>query len=155
LIRLQKKAGVKLIIETKYFGRLEIDEQQIIYFPKGIPAFENIKEYVLIPFPDSDLYFCLQSINHPDITFILIKPWAFFDDYNVDIPEEDLKELSIKKQEQVQVYNIITIPHDPKEMTANLMAPIIINTSNRMGKQIILYESGYGTKHHLLRKEAV
>ena len=66
-----------------------------------------------------------------------------------------MEELAIEKQEQVQVYNIITIPHDPKDMTANLMAPIVINTINRRGKQIVLYESEYGTKHPLLRKEAV
>ena len=73
----------------------------------------------------------------------------------MDITEEDLEELSIKKQEEVQVYNIVTIPHDPKEMTVNLMAPIIINTSNLRGKQIVLNESEYGTKHPLLKKEAV
>jgi flagellar assembly factor FliW len=144
-----------LIIETKYFGKMEIDKNKNIYFPKGIPAFDHIREFVLLSFPDNDIYFCLQSVKKPEIAFILISPWDFFSDYDFRIPQDDLAELGIEKQEQVQVYNIITIPHDPKDMTANLMAPIVINTFNRRGKQIVLYESEYGTKHPLLRKEAV
>lgn len=144
-----------MIIDTKYFGQLEIVEDNIIIFPKGLPAFEHIREFVLLSFPDNDIYFCLQSVKQPEIAFILINPWDFFPEYNFHIPKDDLEELAIEKQEQVQVYNIITIPHDPKDMTANLMAPIVINTFNRRGKQIVLYESEYGTKHPLLRKEAV
>ena len=144
-----------MIIDTKYFGKVEINEEKIIYFPKGIPAFEKVKEYILLPFSENNIYYCLQSVKHPDIAFIVVQPWAFFTDYSVDITEEDLEELSIKKQEEVQVYNIVTIPHDPKEMTVNLMAPIIINTSNLRGKQIVMNESEYGTKHPLLKKEAV
>lgn len=144
-----------MIIDTKYFGQMEIDEKKKIYFPKGIPAFESIKEFALIPFPDNSLYYCLQSVEQSEVAFLLIQPWAFFPEYEVDIPQEDLVELSIESEEQLQIFNIITIPNNLKEMTANLMAPIIINTSNLKGKQIVLYESEYGTKHSLLNKEAV
>ena len=143
-----------MIIDTKYFGKVEINEEKIIYFPKGIPAFEKVKEYILLPFSENNIYYCLQSVKHPDIAFIVVQP-SFLYGLFCDITEEDLEELSIKKQEEVQVYNIVTIPHDPKEMTVNLMAPIIINTSNLRGKQIVLNESEYGTKHPLLKKEAV
>ena len=134
---------------------MEIDENEIVFFPKGLPAFEDIREFSLISFPDNSVYFCLQSIKHPEIAFLLIRPWDFFPGYDIVIPQEDLKELLIEEREQVEVYNIVTIPYNPWEMTANLLAPVVINKTNRQGKQIILEQSEYGTKHLLFKKEAV
>ena len=147
--------GVILFIDTKYFGKTEIDENQIITFPKGLPAFEDHKEFSLLALPENSLYYCLQSTTQPDIAFLLIDPWDFFPKYDIHIPQVDLKELSIENQEQVQVYNIITIPQNPNDMSANLLGPIVINKATLRAKQIILHESEYHTKHFLLKREAV
>ena len=37
-------------------------------------------------------------------------------------------------------------------MTANLLAPVIINTKNLKGKQIILDDKRYKTKHYILEE---
>jgi flagellar assembly factor FliW len=74
-----------LLIDTKYFGKLEIGADQIIFFPKGIPAFESVKEYVLLTFPDNDIYYCLQSIKEPEVAFIVVNPWDFFPGYDFEI----------------------------------------------------------------------
>ena len=144
-----------MLIDTKYFGKTEIDEKQIINFPKGLPAFEDINEFSLLAFPENNLYFCLQSTKHPEVAFLLINPWDFFPKYDIRIPQDDLEELSIEKQGQVQVYCIITIPEDPNNISTNLLGPIVINRDVMRAKQIILHESEYHTKHPLLKREAV
>jgi flagellar assembly factor FliW len=145
-----------LIISTKYFGETEIDDSRIITFPNGLPAFEDIKEYVLLELPGNNLFHCLQSISHPEVAFLLIRPWSFFSDYDIELPKSDLEELGIAKQEQVAIYNIVTIPADAKKMTANLLGPIVINNETLKAKQVILHDSGYSTKHLLFpEREAV
>lgn len=144
-----------MLIETKYFGKIEIDENKIITFPKGLPAFEDSKEFSLLTLPENNLYFCLQSIEHPEVAFFLIHPWDFFSEYDIHIPHDDLEELSIENKGQVQVYNIITIPQNPDNISANLLGPIVINRDVMKAKQIILHESEYHTKHPLLRREVV
>ena len=142
-----------MLIDTKYFGRMEIKDEQVISFPGGIPAFEHIREFALIPLPGSDLYFCLQSTKEPDTAFLLVKPWDFFPEYDIVLPDEDLKELSIHSREQTNLYNILTLGGNTGEVTANLLAPIVINVKTCLGKQVILPGEAYGTKHTLFKKE--
>ncbi len=145
-----------MVINTKYFGETEIDDSRIISFPNGLPAFEEIKEFVLLDLPGNSCFHCLQSIRHPEIAFLLIRPWSFFNDYDIELPRSELEELGITKQEQVAVYNIVTIPADAKKMTANLLGPIVINNETLVAKQVILHDSGYSTKHLLFpEREAV
>ena len=40
-----------MILKTRFFGELEIEDDAVIHFKHGIPGFENVKRFVLI---DSD-----------------------------------------------------------------------------------------------------
>jgi flagellar assembly factor FliW len=137
-------------INTKYFGQIEIKEENILTFPKGLPAFEDLRKFILLVLPDNNAFTCLQSIGNEEIAFLMINPWDFFPEYDVKIPDEELEEIDITKEEQVKVYNIVTIPKDPQNITINLVGPIIINRDTNQAKQIILTTSSYHTKHPIL-----
>lgn len=140
-------------IHTKYFGMVEINPAKMITFSKGIPSFETVKEYTILDLSDNNTFHCLQSIKHPEIAFFLITPWDFFPDYDINISQEDLEDLNITKIEQVAIYNIVTIPQDPKKITANLLGPIVINRETLQAKQVILSQENYHTKHLLISEE--
>lgn len=145
-----------MIINTKYLGKIQIDSNKILSFPQGIPAFEDQKEFILINLPDNPIFRCLQSTQDPEIAFLVISPWDFFPDYDIHISKEELKDLDIQRSEEVGLYNIVTIPQDSSKMTANLMGPIVINLNNLKGKQVILHQEIYHTKHLLFpEKERV
>jgi len=138
-------------INTKHFGEINIDEQKIIEFPQGIIAFEEIKKYIIIENEDKNIPFSwLQSVDNPDLAFVIINPFIFKSDYEFDIPEGVVDELEIIEKEDIAVFSIVVIPEDIKKMTANLLAPIVINTKKSRGKQIILNEYKYKTKHLIL-----
>lgn len=141
-------------IKTKYFGEIEIEEENIIDFFQGIPGFEELKKFVLLDIPDQNNFKCLQSIEE-EVAFLLINPWEFFSNYEFDLSDMELGELDIKKEKQMIIYNILTIPNDPKKMSANLLAPIVINVDAMKAKQVILYNSSYGTKHYILEDGAI
>ena len=142
-----------MIINTKYLGKIQINPEKILSFPQGIPAFENQKEFVLIHLPDNPIFQCLQSTQDPEVAFLIISPWDFFPDYDIHIPQEELEGLDIQVPKQIGLYNIVTIPQDPNQMTANLMGPIVINLDTLKAKQVILHQENYHTKHLLFTKK--
>lgn len=140
-------------IKTRNFGEIEITEEKIIYFQEGIPAFEEEKEFVVILNEDKENPFhWLQSINNPDLSFIIINPFEIFKDYDILLPDVAINKLKIEKQEDVLIYSIVVLPEDLTKMTTNLQGPIVINAKERLGKQVILDDGRYTTKHLLFKQ---
>lgn len=147
------KEGVRVELNTKYFGKIEIEEERIITFPDGVPGFEDSKEFVIIENPEDDIPFnWLQSIDNPNLAFVIINPFVFKSDYDFEIPDLVVKKLKIVEQKDISVYTIVVVPEDINKMTANLSGPVIINVNKRLGKQIILDDKRYHTKHLILEE---
>ncbi|MBH0230882.1 flagellar assembly protein FliW [Halobacillus yeomjeoni] len=140
-------------IETKYFGAIEINEEQVIQFKQGLPGFKDYKEFVLLPLEEAPIYKVLQSTKEAGLAFILVNPYVFFHDYAFDIDEQSKKELELKQAEDVDLYTVMTLKDPFKQSTINLQAPIIINQQNRSAKQLILNQTDYHTKHSITSKE--
>jgi len=140
-------------IQTKFFGETEINEESIINFSDGVLGFENNKNYIILNLFDNNSFVCLQSTTDSNTAFIMVKPWDFFADYEANIPNEDLNEIDIKNQEEIALYSIVSIPNDLKEATANLLAPVVININKKEGKQYVLREEKYSTKHFIFPRE--
>lgn len=140
-----------MIIKTKHFGEIEISEEDIINFYDGIPGFEGIEKYIIIENPNKDIPFTwLQCVDNPDLAFVIINPFIFKENYEFNLPQSAIEKLHIKSHEDISIYSIVTIPEDISKMSANLAAPIVINYVNKRGKQILLQDSGYSSKHLIL-----
>ncbi len=136
-------------LKTKPYGTIDVDERQAVYFPFGIFGFENLKRYVLLDAEQQPFYW-LQSADVQDVAFILINPFLFRPDYNIDVPDEDLDEIDIRDPRQALVFAIVTIPENQAKMTANLQGPIIINKDSRKGRQSISMNEKWKVKHLIL-----
>lgn len=132
------------------FGELEYEEQDIVYFPAGIPAFENEHRFIIIPGEEGTPFFFLQSLGKPELCLIITQPFIFFPNYTIEINDEDQKMLDCQgDKEKLLIYVVLTIPEDFKQSTANLLAPIIINHEKRIGMQYIAVNSKYNTRHYI------
>jgi len=136
-------------IKTKYLGDIEIKKDKIITFEKGILGFEDLRDFTILTLPENEVFQCLQSIENQNVAFIIINPWNFFKDYDIKLNDEYIKELDIHDKKQIAIYNIVTIPEDIKKMTANLLAPLVINIDSKKSKQIVLENTDYKTKHFI------
>ncbi|MBR6712012.1 MAG: flagellar assembly protein FliW [Selenomonadaceae bacterium] len=144
-----------LKVYTSRFGEIEVDEAKIVHFKDGIPAFEDEHEFVILPYEEESPYYFMQSLKSPDLAFLLTIPFLFFNDYSFEIDDETIKELEIKNQDDVFYYSMITIPNGSvRYMTANLLAPIVVNSENMRAKQVVLEKSNYTTKHRLFPESA-
>ena len=136
-------------VVTKAYGEVEVDEKQRITIPQGLFGFEDYKNYLLID-AEQRPFFWLQSTDETDIAFILINPFLFRPDYEVNVGNDELAEIDIKTPENALIFSIVTIPQDGGPMTANLQGPLIINKEKMTGMQAILTDIKWKTKHDIM-----
>lgn len=138
-------------VDTANFGELNVKEEMTITFPEGILGFEELRQFAILE-TDMNTLLWLQSIENPNIAFPIICPFLLQEDYAFELDDEVLTKMDITSEEDVMVYSIVTIPEKIKDMTANLLAPLVVNNKNRLGQQIVLRDERYPLKHKILRE---
>jgi flagellar assembly factor FliW len=136
-------------VNTKAFGLIEVDEKQKVNFPQGLFGFDDYSEYVLLD-AEHQPFFWLQSVNDQEIAFVLINPFLFKPDYEVNITNEELAEIGINSPDNALIFVIVTIPQDGSPMTANLQGPLVINRDNMTGMQAVLSDTRWKTRHDIM-----
>ncbi len=139
-------------LDTKAYGPVEIEDKQILAFPRGLLGFEEYTRFALID-AHKKPFFWLQNLDEVRIAFILIKPSIFHDDYDPGLSREDLDELGNPESADLLVFAIVTIP-ESGPMTANLQGPLVINRKTGKGAQCISPKDEYRTKHDILEEMA-
>lgn len=125
-------------IQTKFLGEVTIQEEAIITFAEGIPGFLDETKFVLLPLNEASPFLILQSIQTPQVGFMVATPYAFNKEYAFDLPQSDVEQLQVEKPEDVNVYGILTLKDTLITSTINLLAPVVINYKKQLGKQIVL-----------------
>ncbi len=141
-----------MIFVSKVHGNIEYKEKDKITFKKGILGFENLKEYILVDLKECEPFKLLQSLEDEDVGLIVVSPFEFLKNYETKLNTEEIKRLEIRSEEEVTLVTTVTLNSDPKKITTNLKAPLIINISNNLGEQIILDNSDYKIKHLLIEE---
>ena len=134
---------------TRQFGNVEIDEEKIITLPKGIPGFSESKKFIILDHEDIQPFHSFQCVDSPELAFIIMDPFLFMSDYSVDIKPyiKDMK-WENDKVEDLYLYVIINATDpDPKNITANLMGPLLINIRRNQGVQMMVNDRKYTSKH--------
>jgi flagellar assembly factor FliW len=142
-----------LKVKTTRFGEIEIKLDDTLELPAGLIGFPELKRYVLLDHDNKGSPFkWLQSLDDGAIAFVLINPLLFKPDYMVEVTEAEVSDLDLKNEEDAVISVIVTIPTNPQNMTANLKAPLVFNLRNRRGKQLVLSNSAYTTRHNIMEE---
>ena len=46
---------------------------------------------------------------------------------------------------------VVTLAETPEDITANMQGPILINTENNLGKQLVLVNTDFDVKYYFMR----
>lgn len=134
-------------VQTSRFGELDIREEDIIAFPEGLLGFAAIKRYILLPNPTGGPLMWLQAVDDAKLAFIVCQPQLFKPDYRVQLKPQELASIELAELEDGIVYTVMVVPAgNPKDMTANLQGPLVVNAKKKVGKQFVLTNVDYGTK---------
>jgi flagellar assembly factor FliW len=136
-------------IDTTRFGRMEVNAERIITFPKGLLGFPEHNRYALIQTGEENYFFWLQSVDEPSLAFVVTDPSIFFKDYEFPLKEETQQALGLTDPGFSQIFVICNRVGD--WLTGNLQGPLVVNAQNRLGEQIVLNDKKWTTRQPLLR----
>lgn len=138
-----------MIINTSRFGQLEVDENRLIRFDEGILGFPEHHLYALIQTGEGSGFYWLQAVDTADLAFVVCDPRLFVADYQVPVKLEDLTSIELSRTDQAQVFVIVNKVNDL--LTGNFQGPLVVNVENRSGRQLVLSDKRYSTRHPLMR----
>lgn len=140
-------------LNTKYHGICEYEEKDTITFNKGLPGFENLRKFIILPVEDNDIFSILHSTEDNGVGFVVVSPFNVVKEYQFELDGEVINRLKINNQRDVLIVNTVTLSSEIQKITANLRAPIIINTKENLGEQIILNNEDYLIKYPLFKED--
>jgi flagellar assembly factor FliW len=143
-------------VPTVRFGLLKVDPETVLTFPNGLIGFETCKRYIIVRHQDNSAFRWLQSLDEARIAFPIVEPMEFCADYAPTISDADARFLDVDRGDApILLFTIVTVPpHNPRDMTANLLAPLVVNGLTRRGKQTIVQNEGYTTRHKIVDEMA-
>lgn len=109
-----------------------------IEFVSPIAGFAQDRNYVLVELDDLGLLCSLQSLENPNLRFLVLPPAPFFPAYEPEISDDWAEQLDITSAEEALVLLIVTTGASAAEATANLLAPVVINLRTRQAAQVVL-----------------
>ena len=136
------------------FGELEIPDNDVLHFPVGILGFEDEKQFALLPF-DPNIECPLQwlhSLQNPGLAFVVTDPYTYMPDYQLTLTDDERKQIELAPDDPLQALVIVKIPQEYTQMTANYIAPLVINPDQPLCRQFVLTTMQYDTQHFLLQR---
>lgn len=140
-------------LETTRFGAIDVSDESVITFTRPIIGFQEYRRFTVLPGPDSSGVVWLQSTESGELAFIMMDPRSIIADYTVKLGEHELSELAVESADELDIYTLVVVPADQKNIRTNLKAPVLINPKHRLGKQTILDKSDYPVRFFLGQSE--
>lgn len=138
-------------ITSKHFGIVEIDEDKILTFEHGIMGFEELRKFAIVYDSEEDkgTISWLQSLEEEQVAIPVIDPYSIKQDYNPIIEDHLLEQLGTTQDQDLFLLLILNVPKDIKNITANLVAPIIVNSITKKGCQLIVENKDYEVRYNI------
>lgn len=127
------------------FGDVEYHPDKTIHFPKGLLGFESLREFMVMPSENEDPLICLQSLEDPQVAFLLVDPKRYFPDYRIDIGQQEAGVLGLDQDDDYCILTMITV-HPDQSVTLNLVAPVLYAPRTQLALQKVLENTEYSVR---------
>ena len=127
-----------MLVETERFGKLEIAPEALIEIPDGVYGFEQARRFCLIDHGQQSPFRWLQCVDAPGLAFVVVNPYDFFANYQVEMEDGDAAAIGLREPEDAVILNLVTLGNTREDTTANLVGPIVLNAKSRKAKQVVL-----------------
>lgn len=137
-----------MIIESSRFGSQEVSEEQLLTFSDGLLGFPDLKRFALLSHGHESAFHWLQSVESSAVAFVVCDPLLFVPDYQVPVREDEVSALNLAHLGDCFVLAIVNKVND--YLTANLSGPLVVGATSRLGRQMVLSDKRYSTRHRLV-----
>ena len=123
-------------IRTSDFGTIVFEDTSVITFVSPILGFENRTRFVFLNDDSIGTHFAfLQSLEEPELCFILADPQAVVADYLPQLPAAFEKQIG---EEDCMCWVLVVLKDTLEASTVNLKSPIVVNPARRIAGQAVL-----------------
>lgn len=136
-----------MVVNTAVASSQDWADRKIITFPQGLIGLEEYQKFVLNQVSDQSLFQILQSVDDENFGLVVTSPFWFVPDYSFELPDTYVAQLG--DQAGLEVLVTVTLASDPKDITANLLGPLVINLNSGKGFQVLASDKDYTTKHKI------
>lgn len=140
-------------IATSRFGIVEVDEDRVLYFPKGLLGFPDARRFALLNGGEGNYFFWLQCADDPTLAFVVADPATFVPHYTLPLRQETAADLDLPAEGDVtgQTQSFVICNRVGEWLTGNLLGPVLVNLENRRAVQVVLTEKKWSTRQPLLK----
>jgi flagellar assembly factor FliW len=126
---------------------------QVIAFPHGLVGCPDWRNFVLLTDDEENLPVAmLQCLDLPRVQLLVTDPHLIDASYSAPLSDEDRQALDLRPGDQTVTFCTLTVGEDGL-ITANLLGPLVVNARSRQGRQLVLNDSGYSTRHRVAHLE--
>lgn len=137
-------------LQTKYFGEIDYEREDVLSFPAGLFGFDEEREFLPLPFDGSaGTMLCFQSTKTPALAFVAMDAFALLPEYSPVLQSAELGSMGVKENEALAYYVLCVVKKPVSESTVNLKCPVVINPDTRVARQVILDTDTYEMRHPL------
>ena len=137
------------------FGTIEFEQLDVVTISDGVLGFPDCNQFLILQHKEGSPFRWLQSLNMPEIAFLVVEPNHFVPDYALQVHPSQLESIGLTDPATSLVYTIVTIPRgNPEGMTLNLAGPIVINVANNQARQLVLDDPKWPLKYPAIPPEA-
>ncbi len=142
-------------IATREWGTLQVADELVVHLASGLFGFEGLRRFVLVDIEELRPFVWFLSVDEPEVGFAVADPQYFWTGpYQAPLSEGDEALLDLEAGDPIAVFVIATIEPDG-QITGNLRGPIVLNTRNRLAKQVIAFGSTYAVRQPMLTHPTV
>ena len=113
-------------------------EIPVIDLVHPLPGFPDHHRFALVQLDDDGILCQLRSLDDPSLRFLVVPPVAFFPDYAPVVGDDVVNDLDIASADDVVVLLVLNAGDSLSTTTANLLAPVVVNTATHRASQVIL-----------------
>ncbi|MCH7797604.1 MAG: flagellar assembly protein FliW [Planctomycetes bacterium] len=138
-------------VNTTRFGVVDVDDTRLITFPAGLLGFTAYKTYALLQPDANGAFLWLQSVESPELAFVVTDPTLWVQGYEVPIRREQMQEIGLESLDDAQIFVIVN--RHGLSLTVNVQGPLVVNAAGRRGMQVVLAEKRWTTRHEIVQVE--
>jgi len=134
-------------------GIRHVRKEDIIYFPDGIPGFEDYTDFVFFDIKDCEPFRSMLSVVEGGPDFVVVETRTVLCDYLPPDTMPSVEELDLGTPLELVILSIVTLADKPEDITINLRGPLFVNLATSRAKQVIIDDERYQTRKPILVRD--
>ncbi|MDO9694564.1 MAG: flagellar assembly protein FliW [Candidatus Latescibacteria bacterium] len=127
--------------------KVQNDGDATLIFRDGLVGLPDLKRWILVDMDPPLPMKWLQSLDRVAFRVPVADPGYFHQEYGFEVQASVLERLAVEDPQDLVVMVIATVGEGGRSVSGNLSAPLLVNSKNRNGLQMVLVDERWHLRH--------